>query len=45
MLFILKKKKEKKKKQNVSNRNIAHKPILHQTGKEEEKRAMEDSGS
>lgn len=37
MLFILKKKKEKKK--NVSNKrvkkkNSAHKPILHQTGKE-----------
>lgn len=39
MLFILKKKKEKKKKKNVSNKskkrkNSAHKPILHQTGKE-----------
>lgn len=41
MLFILKKKKEKKKKKNVSNKRgkekkktTAHKPILHQTGKE-----------
>lgn len=42
MLFILKKKKEKRKrkmlvtKEEKKRKTTAHKPILHQTGKEEE---------
>lgn len=42
MLFILKKKKEKRKrkmlvtKEEKKEKTTAHKPILHQTGKEEE---------
>lgn len=43
MLFILKKKKEKRKRKMLvtkeekkKEKTTAHKPILHQTGKEEE---------
>lgn len=39
MLFILKKKKEKRKRKMLvtkEEKTTAHKPILHQTGKEEE---------
>lgn len=35
MLFIL---KRKRKKENVGNKNTAHEPILHQTGKEKRER-------